>query len=160
MQCVLEKEGDILFSSFCLTLLTSRSHCAQPCLGRRENSPSNKQRTTRLHPGKRWCRNTESSENRARSVSIYAAPWAFTVCVPFSTWPGLLFSSTQATTLEVCFQKCLLSCLLWALREIAINRRYNPIHVPQIYIKHTTTAVRWRSCEDNQNLILTVCKFL
>lgn len=39
--CVLEEEGDILFSSFCLVVLTSRSKCTQPCLGRRENSPSN-----------------------------------------------------------------------------------------------------------------------
>lgn len=63
VQYALEKEGDILFSSFCLTLLTSRSKCAQPCLGKRQNSPSNEQRTTCLHPGKRWCRNTGSSEN-------------------------------------------------------------------------------------------------
>lgn len=43
--CVLEEEGDILFSSFCLVVLTSRSKCTQPCLGRRENSPSNEHRT-------------------------------------------------------------------------------------------------------------------
>lgn len=107
---VLEEEGDILFSSFCLTLLTPRSKCTQPCSGRRKNSPSNEQWTKPLHPGKCWCRNVGSSENRACSVSIHNAPWAFTLCVPFSTWSGLLFSSTEATTLEVCFQKSLLSC--------------------------------------------------
>lgn len=103
---VLEEEGDILFSSFCQPLLTPRSKCTQPSSGRGENSPSNEQWTKCLHPGKRWCRNTGSSENRGCSVSIY---WAFTVHVPFSTWPGLLSLSTAATTLEVCLQKSVLS---------------------------------------------------
>lgn len=70
-------------------------------------SPSNKQWTKCLHPGKRWCRNTGSSENKGRSVSIY---WAFTEHVPFSTWPGLLSLSATATTLELCLQKSVLSC--------------------------------------------------
>lgn len=56
--------------------------------GKGENSPSNEHWTKCLHPGKRWCRNTGSSENHSRSVSIHSACSFFHL-----TWPAVLEQS-------------------------------------------------------------------
>lgn len=90
--CLLEEERDMLFSRFRLAVLTPRSKCANLCLRKRENSPSNKQRSKCLHPGNRWCRNTGSSENKCCSVSTYSLPRACSFLFP---WPQLLLSITE-----------------------------------------------------------------
>lgn len=78
-------------------------------------SPSTKQWTMLLYPGKRWCRNMGSSENRGCSVSAYRA---FTVLVNFSTWPRPLSLSTAATPLKECLQESVLS------RSCEVSKKY------------------------------------
>lgn len=90
--------------------------------GRRENSPSNEQWTTRLHPGKRWCRNTGSFENRGRSVSIYYTPWAFTVYVLFFPADLPLCPLKQRKQHLRCVCRNVFVMLLWLLQKNCFNR--------------------------------------
>lgn len=99
------------------------------------------QRTRRLHPLR-----IEPALSRSTKLAQAA-----TVCVPFSTCPGRLFSSTEFQQhLSFAFINVILSCLC-ECSESSITRWFHS-RVPQIYMKYTTA--------DNQNLILTVCKFL
>lgn len=86
-------------------------------MGRRENSPSNKQRTKRLHPGKRWRRETGSSENRGRTVSIDNAPRAITVHA--TSRPDLAFCppAQNQQHLNCVFRKDFWLLLLWMLQK-------------------------------------------
>lgn len=93
---VLEEKGDILSSGFFLALLTPRSkHTHSPA---REGGEIVHQ--TSREPSACILESVDaglqgSSENRGCSVSISNAPWAITVYVPVSTWPGLLSSTAQ-----------------------------------------------------------------